>query len=155
MLPADLAAVETLAAALHPDYPERPEVFAERLALAPEGCRVLEGPAGLLGYAVTHPWAGPPPALDRLLGALPVPAGDWHIHDIALDPAARGAGHAGAVLQDVLALAAARGCGWATLVAVAGKAAYWTPQGFAPAGAAPGYGSGAVLMRRALGPPAA
>jgi hypothetical protein len=148
MQPADLAAVEALAELLHPDHPEAPAIFAERLALAPVGCRVLARDGALLGYAVTHPWTGlAPPALDTLVGALPPSLAAWHIHDVALAPAARGVGHAAAVVRAV-------GVGWrTTLVALAEAVPYWTRQGFrdapcADAAALASYGAGARFMAR-------
>lgn len=163
MRPADLPHVAALAAAAHPDHPERPEVFAERLTLAPGSCRVLTGAGDggptLLGYAVAHPWAaaaGPPP-LDALLGALPPRPDSWHLHDVVLHPAARGAGHAARLLVRRLAAARAGGLDLATLVAVAGKGAYWERQGFRPhppgdAIALASYGPGALFMARRLRP---
>jgi len=155
---ADLPAVERIAEQLHPGYPEHPAVFAERLALAPGGCWVLAAPTGqtLLGYAVTHPWTGRgPPRLNALLGGVPRPAPAWHIHDVALLPAARGGGRAVSVLRRVLARALAAGCARATLVAIAGKSAYWQRLGFRPAVAADppamaSYGPGATFMTRAI-----
>ena len=153
MTAADLPAVMALADRLHPHHPESPAVFAERLALAPAGCRVLQGEGALLGYAVTHPWTGTaPPPLDSLLGALPPRPGAWHIHDIALDPASRGAGLAGAVLRQVLAGAVQPR---ATLVAIPGTGDYWARHGFADAptgdpAALAAYGEGARFMARAL-----
>lgn len=139
MRDADLPLVVALAGALHPHHPESPAVFAERLALAPAGCWML----GEAGYALAHPWTGlAPPPLDQLLGA--VPAGPWHLHDIALCPAARGAGHAARLLAR-----------WprATLVAIAGTAGYWARQGFrerscADPAALASYGPGARFMAR-------
>ncbi|TCZ55106.1 GNAT family N-acetyltransferase [Roseicella aquatilis] len=151
MVAADLAPVLALADRLHPHHPESPAVFAERLALAPEGCRVLAGAGGPLGYAVSHPWTlEGPPALDTLLGALPARPTALHIHDIALDPAARGAGHAGAVLRALLATARLP-C--ATLVAIPGTGDYWTRRGFREApvavpAALASYGAGARFMLR-------
>ncbi|WP_135466879.1 GNAT family N-acetyltransferase [Crenalkalicoccus roseus] len=159
MRAADLAAVGAIAARLHAGHPESPAVFAERLALAPEGCRVLAGPEETVrGYALTHPWrAAAPPPLDALLGALPAAPDAWHIHDVALLPEARGAGHVAALLRALDAAAAARGLGWATLVALAGAAPYWRRHGFreaaasgAGAAALASYGAGARLMRRPL-----
>ncbi|WP_236033764.1 GNAT family N-acetyltransferase [Belnapia mucosa] len=153
MTNADLPAVLALAAALHPHHPESPAVFAERLALAPEGCWVLgEG----RGYAVAHPWAGaPPPPLDTLLGALPASPDALHLHDIALEPGMQGAGHAAAFVADLLRDAEGRGLRRATLVAVDGKDAYWARQGFRPLPGAAGpalasYGPDAVAMARLL-----
>jgi ribosomal protein S18 acetylase RimI-like enzyme len=140
---ADLAAVVALADRLHPHYPESPAVYAERLALAPDGCHVLADGTALFGYAVAHPWTGlAPPPLDSLLGALP--PGPWHLHDIALAPPAQGAGHAAALLRQ-----------WpqATLVAIPGTSGYWERQGFRDApctdpAALASYGKGARFMAR-------
>ncbi|MFC7477422.1 GNAT family N-acetyltransferase [Dankookia sp. GCM10030260] len=151
MTEADLPAVQALADRLHPHHPESPVVLAERLALAPAGCRVLAAGRPLLGYAVSHPWSGTsPPPLDALLGALPARPRAWHVHDIALDPAARGAGHAGAVLR---ALLAASPLAAATLVAIPGTGPYWARLGFqdvpvADPAALASYGEGARFMAR-------
>jgi ribosomal protein S18 acetylase RimI-like enzyme len=151
MTEADLPAVQAMADRLHPHHPESPAVFAERLALAPAGCLVLAAGARLLGYAVTHPWTGTaPPPLDALLGALPAQPGAWHIHDIALDPAARGGGHALAVLRALLTASPLRR---ATLVAIPGTDEYWMRQGFRDvptddAAALASYGAGARFMER-------
>ncbi|NEW95116.1 GNAT family N-acetyltransferase, partial [Rhodopseudomonas sp. BR0M22] len=40
MTPADLPAVDAIAAVVHAAYPEDAAVFAERLALHPDGCLV-------------------------------------------------------------------------------------------------------------------
>lgn len=156
MTGADLPEVERIAERVHPAHPEHPAVFRERLALAPAGCWVLASSEGLSGYAVTHPWTGRgPPRLNALLGGVPRPAPAWHVHDIALLPAARGSGRAAAVLRPLLLRAAAAGCGRATLVALAGKASYWRRLGFLPAiaadpGAVASYGPGAAFMARPL-----
>ncbi|MCO6416449.1 GNAT family N-acetyltransferase [Siccirubricoccus sp. KC 17139] len=149
MQAADLPAVCALADALHPEHPEPPEVFAERLELAPEGCRVLAGEGALVGYAIGHGWSGTaPPPLGARLGALPARPGAFHLHDVALLPAARGGGHATAVL-------AALSAGWllVTLVAVADAVPYWLRQGFrdrpcADPAALASYGEGARFMAR-------
>ncbi|WP_236037783.1 GNAT family N-acetyltransferase [Belnapia arida] len=147
MTEADLPRVVALAAAAHPQHPEKPAVFAERLALAPGFCWVLgEG----RGYALAHPWAGPVPPLDSLLGALPAAAEVLHLHDIVLAPEARGAGEAAAMVARLAASGAASGLGRMTLVAVAGKAGYWQRLGFTPLAEVAGYGAGASLMARPL-----
>lgn len=154
MTAADLGAVQALADALHPDHPERPAVFAERLALAPAGCLVLAEAAGpVLGFAISHPWAGAaPPALDALLRALPPAPDRWHLHDVALAQAARGQGHVPALLGRIAAVAAARGLARLGLVAVGGTETLWGRLGFRGEAAATGgpglasYGPGAVPM---------
>ncbi len=122
----DLAAAARLAARIHPDYPEDDAVMAERLRLCPEGCFALAGDDGLLGYAIGHPWrARAVPELDTLVGALPEPAGAWCIHDVALDPGARGRGAAGEVVGLMLDAAARRRLPEAVLVAVGDAAGFW------------------------------
>lgn len=155
MTKADLGAVQAIADALHPDHPERPAVFAERLALAPEGCLTLADRAGaVLGFAVSHPWRGAaPPALDALLGRLPAAPDRWHLHDVALAPAARGQGHVPALLARIAALAAARAIPTIGLVAVGGTERLWARLGFRPAGdgaagaALASYGPDAIPMQ--------
>lgn len=153
MAPSDLAEVERLGNAIHQAHPERPEVFAERLALCPEGCHAL---GSLDGYIISHPWTlGSPPALDTLLGALPARPDTWYIHDLALHERARGTGAAPAIVAHLAALAQARGLRSMSLIAVGRSPGFWARQGFAPASLAPGkiasYGGGAAYMVRRLG----
>jgi ribosomal protein S18 acetylase RimI-like enzyme len=131
MMPADLPAVLAIADAVHPNYPEDPTVFAERLALYPDGCMVLMRDDRAVGYLVSHPWAyAQPPALNSLLGALPVSPTTYYIHDIALLPEARGTGGANAVVARLIALAGALGVGNISLVAVNDSVAFWARHGF-------------------------
>lgn len=160
----DLPNVIALAARAHLAFPERDEVFAERLALAPDFCLVHEvevavedgGRTAFGGYVVAHPWTdGPPPALDTLLGALPAGADILHLHDCVIAESARGRGGARAGLAALVARAegAYRAIG---LVAVAGKETYWAAQGFRPvpapqpSPALAGYGPDALPMRLLL-----
>ena len=132
MAPADLPAVMAIAAVVHPDYPEEEAVFAERLRLAPEGCHVLAADDGaFLGYLVSHPWpAGAVPALNSLLGAIPREVANWYLHDLALLPAGRGTGAAGAIVSAIAGKAAATGCTSLALVAVNASTGFWRRQGF-------------------------
>lgn len=156
MQAADLPAVTALADAIHAEHPEDAAVFAERLALYPVGCLVLQGEGGIRGYTIAHPWtAAAPPVLDSLLGALPAGPDAFHLHDIVLDPAARGRGHAAAALAMLFGQAAGLGLPRATLVAVAGTADYWQRQGFRPIpprdpAALESYGPGSTFMARHL-----
>ncbi len=149
MTAADLPAVLALSALVHPGLPEDEAVFAERQRLYPAGCLALAGGSGLLGYALSHPWAGPSPRLNSLLGALPPLPRCYYLHDLALLPAVRGQGAGQAALRLLLAQAGALPC---RLIAVGGSAPFWRRQGFA---AVPGdaamlasYGPGAVYMQR-------
>lgn len=127
----DLDDVLAVAAAVHPGFPERREVFAERLDLFPEGCHVLRSAeAGIGGYAVSHPWhARRPVPLDTLLHAMPQ-ATCRYVHDVAVLPAWRGGGHAGRIVGRIVRDAYRSGVSEVSLVAVSGSAAFWERQGF-------------------------
>ncbi|BCB20656.1 GNAT family N-acetyltransferase [Bosea sp. ANAM02] len=132
MAPADLPAVMAIAAVVHPDYPEDEAVFAERLRLAPDGCHVLAGEGGALqGYLVSHPWpGGTVPALNSLLGEIPQGVANWYLHDLALLPAGRGNGAAGAIVTAIARHAAETGHASLALVAVNDSIGFWRRQGF-------------------------
>ena len=85
MAAADLPGVNALAARIHPSFPEDEAVFAERLRLYPDGCRVFERGSGIEAYVISHPSLhAEPPALNSLLGALPETPSTFYIHDLAL-----------------------------------------------------------------------
>lgn len=143
MTEADLDAVEAAAAVIHPGYPEDRAVFAERLALWPEGCRVLDRAGSLAGYAITHPGEyGRPPKLDTLLGGLAANPDTYYFHDIALLPGVRGRGASRVVVADLAALAERLGLATLSLVAVNASRPIWEAQGFGVAtDASPDLGS--------------
>jgi GNAT superfamily N-acetyltransferase len=158
---AHLAAVIRIAAAVHPGYPEDPQVFAERQRLYGQGCRVLSDELGadelgaLHGYLIGHPWHDhAPPPLNSLLGAIPAAAGTYYLHDLALMPSARRNGHALAAVAQAIDQARRAGFTTMSLVAVNGSARYWERHGFAgvndPALASKlaSYGGDAVFMVR-------
>lgn len=130
--PADVPWMLGIAAKIHAAYPEDEAVFAERLRLYPAGCHVLAVEGWVAGYMLSHPWRlGEPPALNSLLGALPDNPDTYYLHDLALLPAARGAG-AGAVIVEALAeQARAEGLATMSLVAVHDSVAFWQRSGFA------------------------
>ena len=132
MAPADLPAVMAIAAVVHPDYPEDEAVFAERLRLAPEGCHVLAaGDGALQGYLISHPWpAGTAPALNSLLGEIPLGVVNWYLHDLALLPSGRGGGAAGEIVVEIARHAAETGYTSLALVAVNDSTGFWRRQGF-------------------------
>jgi ribosomal protein S18 acetylase RimI-like enzyme len=131
MTEADLPALLAVAGIVHPNYPEDPAVFAERLRLCPTGCLVLEGGGRPIGYILSHPWHfAQPPALNSLLGALPDRPGTYYIHDIALLPEARGTGSVTPLVERLVADAEERGFPNISLVAVNNSAGMWTRYGF-------------------------
>lgn len=158
MTTGDLPRVAEIADAVHPGFPERAEVFAERLTLYPAGCHVLVASEGALaGYVVSHPWHDrAPPALDTLLGALPAKPSTFYIHDIALMPRMRGTKAAQTVVASLINHA--RGAGFAnvSLIAVNDSQPFWQRMGFTRVedGALDAklrsYGKSACLMERRL-----
>lgn len=157
MTPADLPAVKALADVIHPSYPEDDVVFADRLALHPAGCFVLQDDRDLAGYVVSHPWHdGRPPALNTCLERPASAATTYYIHDLALHPQARGSGAAAAVVTTLAAHAAQLGLANMTLVAVNNSVHFWQRQGFTPVVDAlleqklASYGNHATFMSRNL-----
>jgi GNAT superfamily N-acetyltransferase len=158
MAPGELPAVVALADRIHVGHPERPEIFAERLRLFPEGALVFGCGREVAGYALGHPWIlGRPPLLDTLLGELPERAEVFHLHDVAVGETARGEGAAERVLARFAAVAAEAGATRLSLVAVDGAEALWRRFGFEdaapadPAGLRASYGADARFMLRDLG----
>ncbi|MGN5374697.1 hypothetical protein [Sphingomonas hankookensis] len=173
-IPADAAAIASLARAELGDYGEAADLYAERIALAPGGCWVLSGgdadapprqeeagdgaehegasgrPPAVLGHCISHPWHRfAPPAMHRLLGDLPPDADCWYLHDVVVAPAGRGSRAVERLLPILADAAARRRIPILALVAVGGADAYWARQGFfAAPGAAEGFGADAVYMER-------
>lgn len=159
MTGADLPTVVAIAAAVHPGFPERPEVLAEKRALCPAGALVAEGDGQAVGYALAHPWtAATPPPLDTFLERLPERPDCLYLHDVALLPAARGRGLARAVVGHWVTVATRAGLPRLTLIAVNGSAPAWRALGFtasteggaARAAKLASYGPEAVYMERAV-----
>lgn len=133
MRPDDLAATITLAARIHPDYPEDDDIFRERLTLAPEGCFVLANARGVHGYLISHPWAGHlSPRLNVLLGSLPAQPDSWYLHDLALDETVRGQGRAKEAIALTNNAARAAHLPVITLTATGLALTFWLRQGFTP-----------------------
>jgi len=130
----DLPAVAHMAALVHPAHPEDPAIAAERLALDPAGCFMLDGEAEPLAYLISHRWIdADPPALDTHLRALPPHPDVWYIHDIALLPEARGLGAARAIIAELETLARTHGLHRLALTAVNTSAPFWHRHGFTDA----------------------
>ncbi|MBP2296910.1 GNAT family N-acetyltransferase [Azospirillum rugosum] len=156
MEPADLDRVMAIAEVVHPDYPEERAVFAERLALFPDGCLMALAEGTAVGYAVMHPGRlGAPPPLDSPLGALPEGADCLYLHDVALLPAARGLGLGVSALERMEGIAAGRGFAWLALTSTPKARAFWDRNGFTPYDGGPAlaaklasYGGGMAYMTR-------
>jgi hypothetical protein len=158
MAASDLAAVAALSTRVHPNYPERPEVLAEKFRLFPQGCFALTAGKTIAGYCFSHPWRkGAPPSLDTVLGELPQDADSYFIHDLTLDASMRGKSLATAIVPDLVRAAQDAGLSHMTLVAVSGSSPFWARMGFRPTpnatiqeAARTKYDAGAVHMERHL-----
>jgi GNAT superfamily N-acetyltransferase len=152
-MPAFIRIAETV----HPDFPERPEIFAEKCALFPEGCFALERAGAVYGYAFSHPWSlDDIPPLDAFLGGLPAAPDCLHLHDVAILEEARGAGAAAAVEALISDAARRRGLGAIALVSIYGSDRLWRRLGYEPRQSARlreklgGYGDTALYMVKEL-----
>lgn len=159
MMSADLAAVATLSARVHPNYPERPEILAEKFALFPRGCFTLADGGKVAGYCFSHPWRkGAPPALDRFLGELPHDADSYFIHDLTLDASMRRKNLAASLVADLVRAAQDAKLAHMSLVAVNNSSPFWSRFGFRPTpdatiqeAARAKYDAGAIHMQRSTG----
>lgn len=130
----DLAAVERIAASVHPGFYETPEVLAERQRLYRNGCYLFEIGEKPVGYVLSHPWrADAPPALNSLLGEIPADATTYYLHDLAILPVARRIGAASQIVGALIKHATAMGFPTMSLIAVNGSQTFWERHGFAVA----------------------
>lgn len=153
----DLPAISAIAARIHPELPERPEVFAEKMRLYPDGCRVLIAGDAIAGYGFSHPWKQHRiPPLDAFIARLPDEADCLYVHDVAVLPDFRG-GVLRAYISDIEELARASGIATLALVSVYATRPLWERLGFRPVTTEAGlraklasYGEGATYMLRDL-----
>ncbi len=155
MTPADIAAVDAIAAAIHVALPEHAFVFAERQRLYPKGCFMLEVDGKPAGYVISHPWHYlRPPPLNTLVERMPEDASTYYIHDLALLPPSRRTGAGSAIARKLITHAAAAGLPNVSLIAVYDAAAFWLRHGFdyvedpALTTKLAGYGPEARMMAR-------
>ncbi|MFB6450672.1 GNAT family N-acetyltransferase [Bradyrhizobium sp. NDS-1] len=156
----DLPAISAIAARVHPDLPERPEVFAEKMRLYPGGCRVLIAGDEIAGYGLAHPWKQHRiPPLDGLLARLPDDADCLYVHDVAVLPDSRG-GVLRVYIAEIEELARASGIATLALVSVYATRPLWERLGFRPVTAEAelraklaSYGESATYMLRDLAGP--
>ncbi|MET0362570.1 MAG: GNAT family N-acetyltransferase [Sphingobium sp.] len=154
MTAGDIADVARISCLVHGAYGEEAATYAERLRLFPAGCFVLIVGGAVVGFLVCHPWhCGSPPALNALLGAIPVDAGCLYLHDLALLASVRGTGSGRAATAIAVEVARAEELATIRLVAVNGAESFWSGQGFgylAGEGAEAAFGEGAYFMERCL-----
>jgi ribosomal protein S18 acetylase RimI-like enzyme len=154
----DLADVCRVAGSVHPDLPERREVFEEKFRLFPAGCFALELNGALAGYGISHPWKlYEIPPLDAFLKRLPSPPDCLYLHDVAATPAARGYGAAARLIRRLSGVARKEGLACFALASVGGTDGFWRGMGFEAvsedrlAGKLESYGPGALYMIKEIG----
>ena len=131
MTAADLDRVAGIAVIGFPDHFEGRPCFANRLALNPAGCFVLQTAEDLEGYLVAYPWrAEAAPTLNTLIEAIPAEAAVLYLHDLALTPAVRGQGWSKPAVAAVVDLARADHWPAVALVAVNDAVDFWRGHGF-------------------------
>ncbi|AMA58932.1 GNAT family N-acetyltransferase [Bradyrhizobium sp. CCGE-LA001] len=153
----DIAAIDAIAARIHPGLFERPDVLAEKIRLCPDGCHVLAAEEAIVGYGLAHPWRQYQiPPLDGFLIRLPDDADCLYVHDVAVLPGARG-GVARAYIATIEQLARASGIAALALVSVYATQPLWERLGFRAVTAdaelrvkLASYGDGATYMLRDL-----
>lgn len=153
----DLREIVAIATRIHPDLPERADVFAEKMRLCPDGCRVLVAGEDVAGYGLAHPWKlHHIPPLDTLLERFPENADCFYIHDVAVLPDCRG-GVGRAYVAEIEQLARASRIATLALVSVYTTRPLWERLGFHPVRAdadlrakLASYGDNATYMLRDL-----
>ncbi len=159
MVSADLDGVVRIARLAFPDHFEDRECFAERLSLYPRGCFVLSDAhkADIVGYLIAYPWTNESaPPLNTLIHSIPRNANLLYLHDLALEPEARGQGHTRTIVADLIDQARRDGWRRIALVAVNRAERFWQSMGFAVRGAESQmqkpdtYGSDAQYMSRSI-----
>jgi GNAT superfamily N-acetyltransferase len=128
---ADVEAISRIAEEIHPQLPESPAVFAEKLQLFPRGCFVLARHGDVAGYGISYPWMlDHIPSLGTLLTALPVSPNCLFVHDVAIVPEARGHGFAGFLMKILTDAAREDHLPCLALVSVYGSDTLWSRHGF-------------------------
>lgn len=138
MQPADLAEVLRIQAACFTELvPESEASLAAKLYAAPAHCWVAaasaEAGGSLRAYLFALPWrAEAPPLLDAPDCVLPAQPDCLYLHDLSVDPQARGQGLAQALVQRFLDGLHTSGLDRACLIAVQNSSAFWGRWGFQP-----------------------
>ena len=113
-----------------PSAIESREVLQSIARHSPETCLLAEA-SEPLGYVLAHPWTPDDlPPLHANLPAIPADASSLFFHDLAVTPAARGAGLARRLVEELLATACRRGLTHGSLLSVQDSRQFWERYGF-------------------------
>jgi len=113
--------------------PEDAAAYAHKLALAPDCAFVMaDATQTVRAYLFALPIAlDQPPALNASDFALAADANCLYLHDMAIDPTARGQGLSTPLMTAFFAAASARQLAWCSLIAIQNSSAFWQRYGFA------------------------
>ncbi len=136
--------------------PESAQSMGAKLAASPATCFVAQRAGDVIAYLLALPWRfDHPPHLDAPDCVLPDAPDTLYLHDLAVDPAARGSGASQALVKAFLTALTESGIGRASLIAIQGSAPWWEGHGFRAALTTPtldarlaGYGSDVRYMSR-------
>ena len=157
---ADLPAILRIQDACYSSItPEDPQAYLHKLALAPDCAFVMDSAAtGVQAYVFALPIAlSEPPSLNAHGFACNHAADCLYLHDMAIDPAARGQGLSAPLMGAFFAAAAKRQLPWCSLIAIQNSSAFWARWGFAAAAISrsaaiqsklSSYGQAQYLLRR-------
>lgn len=158
----DLDAVLRIQALCYTAFdPESADAMDAKRRHAAASCWVAEREGRVAGYLLALPWrALDAPALDSVIDGLPDAADCLYLHDLAIDPAARGGGVGAALVERFLSHLRAGPWPRAALIAVQGSTGFWARHGFGAVTPTPAlahkladYGPGATYMLREALPP--
>jgi GNAT superfamily N-acetyltransferase len=129
--PTDAREIHAISKLIHPELPERCEVFEEKIRLSPRSCLKLVADKRCVGYALAHPWMFLDiPALDAFLERLPSHPDCLYMHDVAILEGFRSHGAAALYVKYVKELAQTLALPRLALVSVRNAAPYWMKHGF-------------------------
>lgn len=136
--------------------PESAQSMGAKLAASPATCFVAQRAGDVIAYLLALPWRfDHPPHLDAPDCVLPDAPDTLYLHDLAVDPTARGSGASQALVKAFLTALTESGIGRASLIAIQGSAPWWEGHGFRAALTTPtldarlaGYGSDVRYMSR-------
>ena len=130
---ADLPAIVRIQAACYSAItPEDPEAYLHKLAIAPDCAFAMDSPqTGVLAYVFALPIAlAEPPALNAHGFTITNAANCLYLHDMAIDPAARGQGLSAPLMAAFFAAVRQRHLSWCSLIAIQDSSAFWRRYGF-------------------------
>ena len=138
------------------DIPESRASLMAKFVASPASCFVAHNERQLVGYVFALPWQSDvPPALNAPDCQLPSEIDCLYIHDLAVDPQARGTDVARSLFVSLLPLLDQYKLDRMFLTAVQHSSGFWQKQGFVPAKTSQlideklrTYGTDAVYMFR-------